>query len=451
MGIDSRSFKVRMRQNLGGEVSIFLAYLGAGITIGFAINDANYSDTHTLSGLIVLASRFSALIGTYLVLVSLLIVARIPWVEKSIGFDKLVAYHRKLGPVIFTLIGLHIFLVTLGYSRFDSQNIAKEFITLVSTYEWMLPATIGMLLFAVISFTSANRFRRKLKYEHWWNIHLLSYLAIALSFMHQILNGSLFIFNELAKTWWIGLYIYTTYAMLMWRFILPLTRSIKHQLVVDHIQQEGPNVVSIYIRGRKLTQIHARGGNFFEWRFLSKGIWSQAHPYSLSASPTDSMMRITVKNLGDHSWALSKIKPGTRVLAEGPYGTMTAARAIGEKILLVGGGVGITPLRALLEDFPANSRIDLIYRVINEEDLVLKSELDEIDKSPGIKVHYLIGPPEKFPMSAADLLELIPHIAECDVFVCGPPGLAKIVRHSVESLGVKSSKFHNEAFSFHAG
>jgi predicted ferric reductase len=451
MGIDSRSLNLRMRQNFGGQLAVFLSALGCGITIGFAIHDATYDDAHTVNGILLLISRFSALIGTYLVLISLLMIARIPWVEKSVGYDKLVAYHRKLGPIVLTLIGVHFVTVVMAYARADQRSFLSELNNLIFTYDWMKPAAIALVLMIVIGFTSANGLRKRLKYEHWWLIHLVSYFAIALAFMHQILTGSLFIFNHLARDWWIALYIYTGFAMLMWRFLLPLGRSWRHQLFVDRIEVEGPSVVSIYIRGKNLDRIHARGGNFFGWRFLSKGIWGQSHPYSLSASPTSTGMRITVKNLGDHSWALSKLKPGVRVLIEGPYGVMSAQRAIGKKILLVAGGVGITPLRALLQEFPKDAQVDLIYRVVRADELVLKAELDEFDKSDRITVHYLIGPPEKFPMSPGELQKLIPHISQCDVFVCGPTGLAKLVRHSVESLGVPSIKFHNEAFAFHAG
>ena len=450
MGEDSRSVVLRLRQNLGGQAAVFLSALGAGITIGFAIADATYEDAHSLTGAITLLSRFSALIGTYLVLISLLMIARIPWVEKSVGYDKLVAYHRKLGPVVLYLIGFHAVTIVLAYARADQKSYWAELNSLFFEYEWMKPAFVALALMAVIGFTSANGLRRKLKYEHWWVIHLVSYAAIALAFMHQILTGSLFIFNDLAKDWWIGLYIYTAFAMVMWRFLLPWGRSLRHQLFVDRVEIEGPGVVSVYMRGKNLDRIHARGGNFFGWRFLSKGLWLGSHPYSLSAIPTSTMMRITVKNLGDHSWALSKLKPGVRVMVEGPYGIMNAQRAIGKKILLVAGGVGITPLRALLQDFPDDAQVDLIYRVVKADELVLKAELDEIDKSDQIKVHYLIGSPEKFPMKPDDLEKLVPHISQCDVFVCGPAGLAKIVRHSVEALGVPSLKFHNEAFAFHA-
>ena len=444
----TRKITLRLRQNLGGEISVFLAALGAGVTVGFALHDATYDDAHSLHGLLILTARFSALIGTYLILVSLVMIARVPWIEHSVGFDKLVTNHRKLGPIALVLITLHLIFITLGYAMTDSVGVIAEFKLLILSYSWMVPALIAFLLMVLLGISSINSIRRKLRYEVWWNIHLVSYLAVALAFMHQILTGSLFLFNDVAKFWWIGLYVYAAFTLIMWRLLLPIFRSLKHQLFVDHVVDESANVATIYIRGKNLDQINAHGGSFFEWRFLTRGLWSEAHPYSLSASPTKNMMRITVKSLGDHSAALAHLKPGVRVIAEGPYGVFKADRAFGKKIALIGGGVGITPLRAILQEFESDAEIDLIYRVLAAEELVLKFEIEALVKGRNMRVHYLVGPPSEFPMAPADLLKLIPNLADCDVFLCGPPGLARIVRHSVESIGVPSSKFHHEAFAF---
>ena len=441
---------IRLRQNLGGEVAVFLASLGAGVTIGFAIQDATYDDAHSVHGLLILTSRFSALIGTYLVLISLIMIARVPWVERSVGFDKLVTYHRKIGPIALLLITAHLVLIVVGYAGADSKGIYEEFASLITSYSWMVPALLAFVLMVLLGVSSINIIRRKIRYEIWWNVHLVSYFAVALAFMHQILTGSLFIFNDVAKTWWIGLYVYTAFTLLMWRFILPIARSFKHKLVVDHVVDEGAQTSTIYISGKSLDRIHAHGGSFFEWRFLTRELWSEAHPYSLSAPPEVNMLRITVKNLGDHSSALAHLKPGVRVVAEGPYGIFKANRAFGKKIVLIGGGVGITPLRAIMQEFDEDAQIDLIYRVVAEDELILKGEIENIIKGKRIKVHYLVGPPKEFPMAPNDLLALVPHIAECDVFLCGPAGLARIIKSSVEAVGVPGEKFHHEAFAFGA-
>jgi predicted ferric reductase len=160
------------------------------------------------------------------------------------------------------------------------------------------------------------------------------------------------------------------------------------------------------------------------------------------------MLRITVKNLGDHSSALAYLKVGTRVVAEGPYGVFNAKRSYGKRVVLIAGGVGVAPIRAVLEDFTSDTEIDLIYRVVTEEELILKKEIEFLVLGKDARIHYLIGDPTKFSMSSQELLKLVPHMAEADVYLCGPPGLARIVRHSVEAIGVPSNKFHHEVFCF---
>jgi predicted ferric reductase len=160
------------------------------------------------------------------------------------------------------------------------------------------------------------------------------------------------------------------------------------------------------------------------------------------------MLRITVKNLGDHSASLARVKPGTRVVAEGPYGIFTATRTSSKRVVLIGGGVGIAPLRSILQEFTSDTEIDLIYRVVTEQELILKEEIDTLISGKRVLVHYLVGEPQEFAMRAEDLLKLVPDMALCDVYLCGPPGLARVVRHSIDVIGVPSAKFHYEAFAF---
>ena len=104
------------------------------------------------------------------------------------------------------------------------------------------------------------------------------------------------------------------------------------------------------------------GGQFLQWRFLRRGLWWQAHPYSLSAAPSGRHLRITVKDLGDHSRALARLRPGTRVAIEGPYGAFTAGARRGDRVLLIGAGVGITPIRALLQELPRGTDVVVVLR-----------------------------------------------------------------------------------------
>jgi predicted ferric reductase len=299
--------------------------------------------------------------------------------------------------------------------------------------------------------TSYKKARAKMSYETWWMVHVLTYGAIAASFMHQVINGSMFVGHPLNRLYWTGLFVVMGAAVLYWRFWIPFYRSWKVNLKVEKVVVEGPGVVSVIMKGNSLTSLNAQGGQFFGWRFLARGHFLMSHPFSLSAAPTKNHLRITVKDLGDHSRSLAMIKPGTRVFVEGPYGAFTAGRSTQPHVALVGGGVGITPIRALMDEFKGGAQIDVVFRASKEEDLVLKSEMDYIaDNSGGsIRVHYLVGPRKNHPMDAASLKTLVPTFADSDIYICGPEPLVSAVRKAAEDLGVPKNRFHDETFAFH--
>jgi predicted ferric reductase len=397
-------------------------------------------------------SRFAALTGTYFAIVGIFLVSRIPWVERGVGHDRLVTWHRKLGPWSLYLIGAHVLFISLSFAGQDQVMLVVELWRMLTTFDWMWWALLGFVLMIMAGVTSYKKARAKMSYETWWIIHIYTYIAIAASFMHQVLNGQMFVNHPLNRLFWSALYVLMATAIIVYRFGIPLVRSLRHNLVVEKVVVEGPGIISIIMKGRKLHQLAAEGGQFFSWRFLTRGHALMSHPYSLSAAPTEHYLRITVKDLGDHSRSVAYLKKGTRVFVEGPYGAFTAGRATTKHIVLVGGGVGITPVRALLDEFKNGVEIDLLYRASREEDLVLRDELDYLAAHSGgtIRVHYLVGSRREFPMDAKALKKLVPRISDSDIYICGPGPLVETVKEAAEDLGVPKNRFHEEAFAFHS-
>jgi ferredoxin-NADP reductase len=167
----------------------------------------------------------------------------------------------------------------------------------------------------------------------------------------------------------------------------------RHRLTVEDVRQESPDVISVLMSGQHLDELRAQPGQFFRWRFLTAKTWRSAYPFSLSAVPTCNRLRITVKVRGDGTRRIFSIPVGTLVFAEGPYGVLTTRRRRRPRVLLIAGGVGITPMRALFEviDLPGKD-VTLVYRASCERDLVFKDELDEITERSGARVVYLVGP-----------------------------------------------------------
>ena len=433
----------------GADTASIVLGLGLGLTVAIYLESTVASDWASVYSTITALSRVTALLGSYLALVGLVLVSRISWVEKSVGHDRLVIWHRKLGPWSLYLITFHVLLVVIGYAASDRVKLGVELWRMITTYPWMLPGFVGFVFFAAAGISSYKKARAKMSYETWWTIHLYTYLAIALSFMHQVLTGPMFINHPLNKFYWTGLYIAAALTIVLWRILIPFGRSLRHNLKVEQVVVEGPGVVSIIMRGRRLDKLGAQGGQFFGWRFLSSGHWWMSHPYSLSAAPTDQYLRVTIKELGDHSSLVKNLKPGTRVVFEGPYGTFVAAKSKSKHIVLIGGGVGITPLRALMEEVDDSQQIDVLFRASRDEDLVLRHELDELADIRGARVHYLVGPRTVHPMTADYISKFVPAFADSDVYVCGPTPLVDAVRQAAKDAGIPKNKFHDEAFEFH--
>jgi predicted ferric reductase len=432
------------------KANLIFALIGVegGIAFGIGFLAQPLSDWSDPSLAITALSRIAAMMGTYFALVCLVFVARIPWLEKQAGQDRLVKWHRKLAPYSLYLVFFHVLLVSFGYGALDAINAWSEFWRLTLTMGWMLPAFFGFISMMMVGVTSYKRARSKMKYETWWQIHLFSYLAIALGFMHQIEMGTMFVNNEAMKMWWISLYVLVFGFIIGFRIIVPLVRSMKHELRVHSVIRESHDTVSVVMSGRNLSKLDAQGGQFFAWRFLGGSHWFEAHPYSLSAAPRNDQLRITVKNLGDHSAWLAKVKPGSRVMFEGPYGVFTAEQSKAPHAVLIAGGVGITPVRALLEELPTNVVVDVIWRASADQDLVLREEVEALADWRGATIHYMVGSRKQFPLSPGRLKKTVPHIVHSDVFLCGPNGLVEEAVASCRELGLKDEHIHDEAFAY---
>jgi predicted ferric reductase len=298
--------------------------VNACLVIGLWLRHGGLGTLDQPGGALTAAGQLTALVGTYAVLVQLMLMSRIGWLERCIGFDRLAVWHRWTGFGAVALLSAHVVCTTLGYAASSGQSIPSQVGDFVAHYPDLLMAIVGFALFLAIAVTSVRVARRRLSREAWYALHLYAYLAVALSFAHQLAVGSDFVDDPVARSWWVTLYVAVGATILAWRVGRPVWFNLNHRLRVHAVRREANDVTSIYLSGRDLSSIAARPGQFFLWRFLTGTGWARAHPYSLSAAPNDRLLRITVKDLGDDSHRVQHLRPGVRVFAEGPYGTFTA-------------------------------------------------------------------------------------------------------------------------------
>jgi predicted ferric reductase len=393
--------------------------------------------------------RVAGLIGTYFSALVVLLAARIPVIEREVGQDRLVRWHRFLGPYAIWLIGAHFVFILFGYAGTVKTGVVSQMWEFVAHVRWLLPATVGFWLFVLVGITSYKQVRRRMKYEVWWVTHLYIYVGILLAFMHQVELGQAFVRHFAAKVFWLLLIVGSLGVLVLFRWLVPLARSQSMGLKVARVVRESEDTISLWISGKNLERLRAKGGQFFAWRFMTPELWWHSHPFSVSASPRSDMLRITIRDLGDTSRALASLPVGTRVIAEGPYGVFTAESRHSDKVLLIAGGVGITPIRAVLEDLPAKADVYLLYRVPDRKSLVLWEELDKIAAArPNTTVRYLVGSRREHPIDARTLAHMVPQVSVRDWYVCGPHPLVNAARTAAEVLGVPASRVHHEEFAF---
>jgi len=387
----------------------------------------------------------------FVMLVALM--ARLPPLERGIGADRLARWHAMGGRYVITLVTGHVLLVVWGYSVAAHEKVTSEAVTMLVSYPDVLMATVAWFLLLGVAAFSARAARRRLSYETWYYAHLYTYMAIALAFSHQFANGPAFDANTAARVAWSTLYIAVAALILWYRILTPLRNAARHRFTVQSVRPEAEGIVSVFITGRDFDLLRAEPGQFFRWRFLTRELWWQSHPYSLSAMPRPDLMRITVKASGDHSGSLASLQPGTRIIAEGPYGAFTPALT-GRRALLIAGGVGITPIRAMFAALPRRMQADgitLLYRASHERDVVFSRELDAIAADRNATLRYLIGSREELgfdPLDAERLQWTVPGLHRCEVYVCGPAGMTETAVKSLVAAGVPRRRIHRESFDF---
>jgi predicted ferric reductase len=401
--------------------------------------------------------RLTGLLASDLLLVQVLLMARVPTLEHAFGQDRLAAIHRWVGFSSVNLMLAHIALITWGYAAGELGATPGELWDLTVDYPGMLLAAAGTACLVLVVVTSVRAARRRLRYESWHLLHLYAYLGVGLALPHQLWTGQDFLASPARTVFWWGLYAVTAAAVLIWRVALPLVRSARYRLQVSSVVAEDDDVVSVYLTSRRNSALPVEAGQFFTFRFLSGTGWTRAHPYSLSAAPDGRTLRITVKLVGDGSASLRWLRPGTRVLVEGPYGRLSARARTRPRIALIGAGVGITPLRALAEalDYAPGDAV-LLYRYSDRP--LFQREFEQLAAERGLQVLGLPGH-RRAPGSwlgegigsADDLTALtywVPDIADRDVFVCGPEAWADDVRRTTGAAGVPADRFHAESFGW---
>ncbi len=418
--------------------TILVAHLGIVIYSWWSGNSSNIA-TGEAANIWISIGRIMGLLLVTAVLNQMLMISRIPLIEQTFGHDKLSRVHHWTGYGITVFLIGHVLSILIGYGLMSGNSIVSQFLSYFKYGEFVYAIVAFVLLLSVL-IISVIIVVSKMKYEWWYFPHLLTYGAVLFAYGHQIKFGS-----DLQQNFF-GAYWITMYAVVAtlvgWnRFAKPVFRYFRQKFRVDVLQPENDLVLSVYIKGDRLQELNVHAGQFFIFRFLTKGLWWQAHPFSLSYAPHTDRLRISAKAVGDFTTLLrDMLKPGVPVVVEGPFGLFGRQAEFDNKVLLIAGGIGITPIRSLFETLK-NKDVVLLYAAKMENDFVLKKEIDEIAQRNNTKVLYITGKPDK-----EEITSFVPDARERGWYVCGPISMMKALRQTAKELGTPDKNFHWERF-----
>jgi predicted ferric reductase len=293
--------------------------------------------------------------------------------------------------------------------------------------------------------------RKKVHYETWYFSHLFTYVAIGLALPHQL--GTADLQGNWPLSYWYIVNFSAFGLVLLYRFLRPLVRFAYHRFTVESIVREAPNVTSLYITGRHMDRFTFQAGQYANINLLARGMW-YSHPFSFSSAYNGEFIRLTIKEVGGYTSKIAGIRPGTRVVVDGPLGLFVERRARREKYLFLAGGIGITPLRSMIESLARNQKdIVLMATAKTADTFVFRNEIDQLRMiDPFIKVHYIVSTPtpgyESGRVDKEKIVRLVPDFFEREVFLCGPPPMMESVVKNLAEIGFGAKNIHFENFAF---
>lgn len=413
----------------------------------------SHVEAGTLHGWLIILGRYTGLISAYAALWQLLLIGRMPVIKQALGMEQELKLHRLNGYAAIYFLLAHIAFSTIGYALSVHVDVIHQFVDFIFNYQDVLKATLASALMIGLVIMSVVIVRRHFKYETWYLVHLSSYLAIVLGFGHQLSIGSDFIIQPGFRQYWWALYILTFGLINFVRLARPLSIWLWQDWRVTRVIKEAEDIYSIYVTGRHIHKFRFEAGQFAIWHFLINLTSWQGHPFSFSVAPGSSELRLTFKNVGDYTSQLKKIIPGTRVIIEGPFGNFTANRLRGDNVVMIAGGIGLTPIISMLAELSkTNASISVIYAARHSNYLALRHELDKYAALPSVEVHYLFDMSSTYSKHKLrqKLRQLVPDIEDREVFLCGPIAMMSAVTGSLVAEGVSMDHIYTERFSFHS-
>lgn len=388
--------------------------------------------------------QMMALIGVVMFSINFVFSSRIRFINKLLdGLNVAYQEHSRIGQFALVLLLLHPLFLIPKYA--GSFSYAASF--LLPGKDWSI--NYGILGLWLMLFLIILTLYFKPKYDLWKYTHKFLGLALFLGALHVWLIPS-DISQYLPLRLYVLFIVFLGLTTFLYRSVFGSIFVKKHLYEVTDIVKLNEKVHEIRMKPLS-TNINYRAGQFVFLEFQnSQNISSESHPFSLSSSPQENFISVTVKNLGDFTSKVGKIAVGTKVKVEGPFGKFSYHDSLHKDQVWIAGGIGITPFISLAKTLAneQNFNIDLIYCINNESEAVYLDKLISLAKQRSdlfrLTVFYS---DQRGYITANDIINLALGVENKDIFLCSPPGMIAALRKQLIAMGVDKNLIHSEEFS----
>jgi len=409
----------------------------------FWFTNSSYLISGTSNGHLLIAfGRLAGLLSEFLILIQLLLISRFTFIERQYGFDKLISIHKKIGFFLGIFLISHPLLLSIGYSLSGNTGFIGQFVNFITKWNGIFGATFAFINIIFVAIISIKKYRAKISYEVWYFLHLPLYIAVAIAFEHQINTGDMSAGG--AMYYWFLINLVTIGILIIYRFLKPIYLFSKHTFKIDKVIQENEYVYSIYITGKNMNQYKFQAGQYTNLIFFQKKMIFH-HPFSFSDAYNGKYLRFTIKASGDFTSKIDKLKTGTRVWIDGPFGAFTLSKLVNNKIVFIAGGIGITPILSMIKSMQNVKNAVLLYSNKSESDI---NFWHEITRSQ-IESHYFntsLGTSNR--ISIEKIVEICPDYKNRDFYICGPKLMTHSLVKNLKIAGISSKQIHFEKFDY---
>jgi len=425
-------------------LAVFVALLALTVWIGVRndigeIEEAN--DAFTLAG------NVAGLLAAALLMLQFAVSARFKALDRLYGLDRMFRFHKAMGATAFCLAALHPMLL---YGTGVTEAFAER------GFVWAeAVGAAALLIMAVIACTSLWRIFLNLSFETWRGIHQLTFIVVVVVVMHSQVLGA-----EVNTGWpryfWFAIVALYAATFAWVKFVKP-SRLWKNTCVVTDVKQLNYNTCNLTLKPRSGEVFDYMPGQFSFITLKRKGMRTEEHHFTLSSSPIRrDALSFTIKNCGDFTATINQTKPGDIAMLDGPYGRFSHVLHPEGDLVMIAGGIGITPIFGMLRymaDIGDKRAILLIWGNRSEKDIVFREEFDALASRLDLRIcHVMSNQPdwtgEKGKVDEALLKRLLTERdMNARVFLCGPPLMMKFVTVSLRKAGFTSARIHTERFA----